>query len=83
MALTAGTPWLLKWRAWGFEARVDYIDPATGKIYNEEIVLDSEPDQTALDAAVATRKALVEARLAAEVVPEYSVTCDDGTVVQS
>jgi len=58
-------------RPWGYEVRVDFTDDAGG-IHNETLTFEREPDEKALDAAVAARLSQVEGRIAAEtlVVPE-------------
>jgi hypothetical protein len=39
-------------RSWGFEVRVDFTDEDAGKIYNEVLVFDKEPDESTLESAI-------------------------------
>lgn len=52
-------------RPWGYEVRADYRDDA-GKIINEVLTFDKEPEQKALDSAVEDRRKKIEAWHAAE-----------------
>jgi hypothetical protein len=53
-------------RPWGFEVRVDFVDAATGIIYNEVVTFPKEPDEKELDAKVLSIQSSLESRLAFE-----------------
>ena len=71
MGLKLESIWGRVERPWGYEVRVDFTDDE-GRIHNETLTFEKEPDEKALDAAVAARLSQVEGRIAAEalVVPE-------------
>jgi len=52
-------------RPWGYEVRADYRDDA-GKIINEVLTFDKEPEKKILDTAVEDRRKKIEAWCAAE-----------------
>jgi hypothetical protein len=52
-------------RPWGYEVRVDLADEA-GRIHNETLTFEKEPDEKQLDAAIAALTGTVSARLAVE-----------------
>ena len=61
-------------REWGFEIRVDFTDD-TGKIHNETLVFEKEPDDKMLKKRIEELKASVESRVP-EVVSDISDSKD-------
>ena len=59
-------------RPWGYEVRCDFVDD-NGRNWNEVLTWPKEPDEKAIDAAVAARLEAVTARVAAEAVEAQRV----------